>query len=74
MINRDQGFIPPSHYCMAMQRRRVEVVAKTKFDLCRTVFGVAGFARTGANRFRFGRCYSGAAGAATGCSVPGFVP
>jgi len=61
-------------YCRAMQWKTVAIVGKAKFDLCRPVFGGAGFVRTGATRFRFVRGYSGEGGTATRCSVPGFQP
>lgn len=58
---------------MAMQwTRLVAIVAKPKIELWWRVFGGAGFARTGAIRFRFVRGSSGVAGTATGCSVLGF--
>jgi len=57
-----------------MQWKMVAIVGKAKFDLCRLVFGGAGFVQTRATRFQFVDGYSGEGGTATRCSVPGFQP
>lgn len=57
-----------------MQRKRVGIVGKPKFDLCWRVFDIEEFGRTVATRFQFEDDYSGEGGIATRCSVLGFQP